>query len=150
MARSPAATLGISVAIYGAANLFRWDLPNLVDPTLADQWYFNPFTWQLVFVSGCWIASATRRRLPVIAAPPAWLVALCWAYALAALVAVDAWKLWPPPFGDNPNGITPFITILGNEPKSFVSPWRLFNVLAWTYLVLTSSALTGIARWRVL
>ena len=150
MARNAAATVAASFLIYAGANLFHWNLPNVVDPADAAHWYFDPFTWQFVFVLGCWLASATRRRLRVLTAPPRWLMAAAWIYALGAFVAVDAWQLWPKPFGLDINGLAPAITVLGNEPKTYVSPWRLLNILAWTYLVLTSPAMTTVARWRIL
>ena len=34
--------------------------------------------------------------------------------------------------------------------KSYVSPWRLADVLAEVYIVLTSARMAGVARWRVL
>ena len=149
MARSATATVAASFLIYAGANLFQWNLPNVVDRADVAHWYFDPFTWQLVFVLGCWLATATRRRWRVIAAPPRWLIAACWVYALGAFVAVDAWKLWPTPFGIDLNGLSPAITVLGNEPKTYVSPWRLLNVLSWTYLVLTSPAAMAVSRWRL-
>ena len=149
-ARSPAGTVAASFLLYAATNLFGWNLPNVVNRAEAAHWYFDPFTWQFVFVLGCWLAGATRRRLPIITSPPPWLLGLCWLYALGVFVAIDAWRLWPLPFGLDVNGLAPAITVLGNEPKTFVSPWRLFNVLAWTYLALTSPGMIGVARWQVL
>ena len=150
MQRSASATVGASVLIYAAANVFRWNLPNVVDLADAAHWYFDPFTWQLVFVLGCWLAATTRRRLPIITSPPPLLVAACWTYALLAFLALDAWKLWPSPFGPDFSATSPTLSIFGNEPKTFVSPWRLMNVLAWTYLVLTSRRMIGLAEARVL
>jgi len=150
MMRSIPATIAGSVLLYGLANVLHWNLPNIVDPTDAAHWYFDPFTWQLIFVLGCWLAIVARNRHPVIANPPPLLVAACWAYLVFAFVALDAWKLWPAPFGSDFPGMGPPFAIFGNEPKTFVTPWRLINVLAITYLALTSSGLGTVARSRLL
>ena len=41
-----------SVLLYLAARHFQWNLPSYP----AGVWYFNPFTWQLVFFLGGWLA----------------------------------------------------------------------------------------------
>ncbi|MCW6507142.1 OpgC family protein [Lichenifustis flavocetrariae] len=146
LAKSVAGTMAISVALHAAANLFHWDLPSFVDPTAVTIWYFNPFTWQLVFVCGAAFAVCARRDAALIVAPPKALRLLCWAYLAFAFWALDPWKLWPQPFGaDFPSTRFPF-ALLGNEPKSFVTPWRLLHVLALTYLALTSPGLSTLSR----
>ena len=149
MARSVAGTLVASFALYAAANLGHWDLPNLVDPATTAQWYFNPFTWQAVFVLGVAFAVWSRDgAAPMVRRPPA-LTALCWTYLLVAFAALDAWRLWPAPFGTGfPGTAFPF-ALFGNEPKSFVTPWRLLHVAALIYLALTSPVLTSVARSRI-
>ena len=148
--RSILATLGLSLALHGAANLFHWDLPSLVDPAAPAVWYFNPFTWQLVFVCGAVFAVLVGRQAPLMMRPPRPLLAACWIYLLVAFVAVDAWKLWPLPFGpDFPSTRAPF-AIFGNEPKSFVTPWRLMHVLALAAVALTSTCFLAVSRARLL
>ncbi len=41
-----------SLLLYLAARYFQWNLPSYP----GGVWYFNPFTWQLVFVLGGWLA----------------------------------------------------------------------------------------------
>lgn len=41
-----------SMLLYLAARYFQWNLPSYP----AGVWYFNPFTWQLIFVFGGWLA----------------------------------------------------------------------------------------------
>ena len=41
-----------SVALYFGARQFGWNLPSYP----SGVWYFNPFTWQLLFVLGAWLA----------------------------------------------------------------------------------------------
>ena len=147
MARSVAATLATSWLLWGAANFGHWNLPNVVDPDDAAHWYFDPFTWQLLFVIGCALALAARRRSRLMVAPPRALLALCWLYVIGAFLVLDAWKLWPPPLPGDFYGTSPVLSVFGNEPKTYVSPWRLLNVLAAIYIVLTSARMTAVARW---
>ena len=150
LARSIAGTLAGSALLYGLANLFHLNLPNLVDPADAAHWYFDPFAWQALFVIGCALAIAARRGSRLVAAPPRALLALCWVYAGGCLLVLDAWKLWPPPLPGDFYATSPLIGILGNEPKTYVSPWRLADVLAQVYIVLTSPAMAAVARSRAL
>ena len=150
LARSGSATLAVSVLIYGLANAFHWNLPNLVDPADAAHWYFDPFAWQLLFVLGCALAIATRQQAPLVVKPPRLLLALCWTYAIGCFLVLDAWKLWPPPLPGDFYATSPLLGIFGNEPKSYVSPWRLADVLAQVYIVLTSPGMASAARCRVL
>ena len=49
--RAPTLALALSVALYTASWNLGWNLPSY--PT--GVWYFNPFTWQLIFVFGAWL-----------------------------------------------------------------------------------------------
>ena len=147
MARSLRGTLAASFALWGAANLGRWNLPNIVDPADAAHWYFDPLAWQLLFVLGCALAIAARRRIGLMTEPPRVLLASCWLYAVGAFLVLDAWKLWPAPLPGDFYGTSPVLSVFGNEPKTFVSPWRLANVFAVIYLVLTSARAARVARW---
>ena len=46
-------TLLASVMLYLAARQFGWNLPSFPE---GNVWYFNPFAWQLLYVSGAWLA----------------------------------------------------------------------------------------------
>ena len=150
MTRSVVATLGLSVAVYGGANVFHWNLRNIVDPADKAHWYFDPFTWQLLFVLGCALAIASRDRASWMVRPPVALLVGCWLYVVGAFLVLDAWKLWPQPLPGDFYGTSPLLGMLGNEPKTYVSPWRLANVLALAYIVLTSPAATRMARHAAL
>jgi len=50
--RSRNITLLASIVLYVAARQFGWNLPSYP----AGGWYFNPFTWQLLYVTGAWFA----------------------------------------------------------------------------------------------
>ncbi|WP_237480310.1 OpgC family protein [Lichenibacterium dinghuense] len=146
LARSVPGTLAASALLWGLANLFRWNLPNVVDRADAAHWYFDPFTWQLLFVLGSALAIAVRRGFRLMRAPPPALLLLCWAYALGCLLVLDAWHLWPQPLPGDFYATSPIIGILGNEPKTYVSPWRLADVLAQVYIVLTAPRMLAVAR----
>jgi hypothetical protein len=62
MLRKPDLTLVASIALYFAARAFGWNLPAFP----SGYWYFNPFTWQLLFMFGAWFAlggAMDSRRL---------------------------------------------------------------------------------------
>jgi hypothetical protein len=48
-----------SVLLYFAARQLDWNLPSYP----SGVWYFNPFAWQLLFVSGAWLALGGADRL---------------------------------------------------------------------------------------
>lgn len=150
MTRSVRATVAVSLGLWAAANIYHLNLPSFMEEETATPWYFNPFTWQVVFVLGAACAVWKRRETPALARPPKPLLFMCWAYLVFAFLCVDAWKLWPAPFGPAFPGLDAPFAILGNEPKSFVTPWRLLHILAFATVALTSPRLAGVARSRLL
>jgi hypothetical protein len=52
MLRKPDLTMLGSLALYFAARQFGWNLSAYP----SGEWYFNPYTWQLLFVFGAWFA----------------------------------------------------------------------------------------------
>jgi hypothetical protein len=58
MLRKPDLTLLASIIIYVASRHFDWNLPSYP----GGHWYFNPFTWQLLFVFGAWCALGGAQR----------------------------------------------------------------------------------------
>jgi hypothetical protein len=59
MARNPNVALLGSVLLYVAARAFGWNVSGYP----SGSWYFNPFTWQLLFVIGAWCAVVDREAL---------------------------------------------------------------------------------------
>jgi hypothetical protein len=57
--RRPAVAMLGSIALYGAARQFDWNLPSFPD----GNWYFNPFCWQLLFVSAAWLALGGAKQI---------------------------------------------------------------------------------------
>ena len=60
MLRRPDVTIAGSLVLYFAARQFEWNLPAYP----SGAWYFNPFTWQFLFMLGAWCAlgGASRPR----------------------------------------------------------------------------------------
>lgn len=86
--KRPWSALGLSLALYVAARLFGWNLPNYPGD---GGWFFNPFTWQLLFVMG----TVAYRRPDVIAAALGqwrWLAPLAGLYLVFALAVALTWS----------------------------------------------------------
>lgn len=77
-----------SVSLYLAARQFGWNLHSYP----AGVWYFNPFTWQLIFVLGAWLALGGGRTLHFLIQSRLILV-LGLSYLLFALVVTLAGRL---------------------------------------------------------
>jgi hypothetical protein len=129
--------LGGAVAVWLGANLdHRLTLPNWLD---ANGWYFNPFTWQLLFVIGAVLAVVMTRTggsLPY----RHWLAALCGGYLCFAFFQTFEWTEW------HLTDLRP----LEMEPpdKSRLSPLRMLDILALFYLLFSAPALRRLARHR--
>lgn len=130
--RRPAEVLGASVLLWFFAGVFRWNLPNFPIP---GGWFFNPLTWQLIFVTGLLTGMGIRegRRLVPVRR---WLQGLCGAYLLLSCVV-----LWVPAVG------TAFGHVLWQAAdaglpwifttfdKTFVTAPRLLHILALAYFL---------------
>jgi hypothetical protein len=136
---SPPATLAVSVAVYAGANVWHVNLPNVMQPGSATHWFFNPIAWQLIFVVGAYIAYWNQGLRPLRAWRP--LTILCWSYIIFGVIAVAPWNMWPRTLAD----AVP-LSLFGNDPKAYLSPWRIAQALALIYLALTSVGLRRVAE----
>lgn len=59
MLRRPDATIAGSLVLYFAARQFSWNLSAYP----SGGWYFNPFTWQFLFLFGAWCALGGALRV---------------------------------------------------------------------------------------
>ena len=141
MRRNIALTLATSAALW--ALVFAnpgIDLPNTIDPD-GKGWYFDPFSWQFLFAIGMALAVALRnsggmlqRRWPLT------LVAV--AFLFVAFLQAGSWKDW---------GLPDFrLFDLAAPDKSHLSPVRILDILALSYLVLSSSAMMRLAKHRLM
>ncbi|MBM7482663.1 hypothetical protein ACVWWI_004024 [Bradyrhizobium sp. USDA 3686] len=59
LARKPSLTIALSMCLYLASRHFGWNLPGVH----AEVWFFNPFTWQLLFFLGAWVGFGAARPI---------------------------------------------------------------------------------------
>ncbi len=86
--RHPRTTLIVSTLIYAATHFFGWAIPAYPVGTL----YFNPLTWQLLYVIGVWWG-ATQPGLPAGFNRSA-LTVLATAFLILSLVIALTSKIW--------------------------------------------------------
>lgn len=118
--------LAVSVTLWFAAGVFRLDIPNYPMP---GGWFFNPLSWQLLFVIGFILGQRQREQVPMPFSPL--LYGLCVAYLLLAY--------WWVPFDwlIHFSGIS-FASPLWSFDKGYVAWPRLLHVLALAYVVMMS------------
>jgi hypothetical protein len=123
--RRPRLLLGLSVALYLAAR--QWDLN--FPAWHASGWYFDPFTWQLLFVIGALLAHAPLRQPH----PRRLFDALAVVMLLAGLAL--HWIVWPHPglVGWLP---IPYAHALLWMDKTSLDPPRVFSILALVWAVV--------------
>jgi hypothetical protein len=124
--RRPWLMLGLSVAVWALANVFEVNLPSQQNPK---GWVFNPFAWQLLVTIGALAAHVGRRGGIPLSRPLLWGAI---AYVVFAFVMVAPWTQIA---GLQHARIIP-LELLGPMSKSYLSPWRLLNVVALGYLVM--------------
>jgi hypothetical protein len=130
----PAVAIPVSVLLWLVANLDHdFNLTNWLD---GQGWFFNPFAWQLLFTLGVLGAMALRANggeLP----RRRWLRVAAWAYLIGAAVLAAPWAGL---------GITDMrLFALAASDKTNLAPERLLDILAITYLALSSPALRRVA-----
>jgi len=116
-----------SIALYLAARHFHLNLPSYP----SGEWFFNPFTWQLLFVLGAWLAAGGARTIrPLVDAPLATVASILFLlFALAATLS-----------DRHPDLQSPFLIALF-EPftpndKTNLAPYRVIHLLALALLVV--------------
>jgi hypothetical protein len=130
--RWPLAVLGLSIAVWLAAGIMRWNFPNYPQQ---GGWFLNPLSWQLLFVVGVLTGVAHkegRRFVPV----RRWLVWLAGGFLLLSLV----WMRWPD-FAVVGRGLlasaheagVPWVVTSFN--KSYLAGPRLLHILALAYFL---------------
>jgi hypothetical protein len=127
MLRRPNLVMLASVALYFAARYFGWNL----NAFPSGQWYFNPFTWQLLFMFGAWFAlggaNSSRRLIN-----SSFTLYFGLAYLVFALVMTMAGRF--PAFGDLfPNWL---YDAFNPNDKTFLAPYRVLHFLVITFLVV--------------
>lgn len=132
--RNMAATLAVSGALWLAAGLFHVAPPNY---PLEGVWFLNPLSWQFLFVIG--IAGMMHvGRGGLLPQHRAWTHA-----AIAYLVG--AFALIHSPFWGTPSWFG-LPEVLGGFNKTYLSLFRLLDVLALAYLVARWPVVSNLAR----
>ncbi len=133
------AVVGVSMAVYLMAPKLGWNLANFSDGV----WYFNPVTWQFLFVLGGAAAiHGQRPRAPQtrpLLRQPLFLAAAV--YSLLAGLITVSWR-WP----EIHDALMPaaISELLYPISKTDLSPPRLLHFLALAYV--TAKLLPG-SRW---
>jgi hypothetical protein len=128
MLRRPNLTVAGSVALYLAARKFDLNLSSFPD----GRWYFNPFSWQLMFVLGAWFGLMGAKQMRTIRSLQeiSILRIATWAYLLFALVVTAAGKF--PQLAEFVPG--PVLdTFLPND-KENLAPYRVLHLLGMAFL----------------
>ena len=134
--RSPWLVVGVSFGLWFAAGLFRLNLPNFPNP---GGWFFNPFSWQFIFVVGLMTGMALRRGERFVPKSPV----LFWICA-GWLVLVLAWMKIPV-LGETLNHGMAWLGSKGApfhivaHDKTFLSLPRLLHILALAYVLSSLS-----------
>jgi hypothetical protein len=139
MTVSPLGALLASCGLWICVNLEpSINLPNWLD---GQNWFFDPFAWQFLFVIGAYGALILRRYGGNLPGKPS-LRAAAWAYLGFALVVMAPWQAW---------GWSDFRPLPPWLPdKTTLAPLRLLDVMALAFLVFSSARARRIAGWPAL
>jgi hypothetical protein len=123
----PDAVMLASLALYVAARHYLWDLISY--PT--GVWYFDPFTWQLLFMLGAWLALGGAIRLKAIA-HARWslslsIVFLVFAFAMALSEPIPALRTLFPEW---------LRAMFIPNDKTYLAPYRVAHLAALIVLVV--------------
>jgi len=129
MMRRPNLTMVGSIVLYLAARQFDWNLSSFPE----GRWYFNPFSWQLLFVLGTWFALMGRRQMRAIRSLQeiSTLRIAALVYLLFALVITMAGKF--PQLGGDLIPASVLDLFLPND-KENLAPYRVLHFLAMAFL----------------
>lgn len=146
MPRNPWQALVLSVGLWAVANVLTMNLPSAQNP---NGWVFNPFAWQLLVTIGALTAHFCRQGPIPVSRPLMWIAI---GYVIFAFLVAAPWTQIPGL--ENARVLAP--DLLGHVDKTYLSPWRLANVVALGYLAiillspqshwLTRTWATGIGR----
>jgi len=132
---SRGAMLAGAVLMWIVAYIWAIDVPAF---PLPGGWFFNPFSWQLIFAVGLY-CGLNRRETGVAVPYRPWLYALALAYALLAFLTIrfGLWWIW---------GQSPLPVLITGFDKTYVSLTRLLHVMAICYLFANAAATSPFAN----
>ena len=122
----PNATFAASALLYALVQFYGWNLPQWP----RNEWYFNPFAWQVLVVFGAWWVTGGRNRLRRLVTSRA-IVGLAVAYLVFGLVIALSWSAKPLETAIPPS----LASLIYPIDKSDLDPLRLLHFLAIAVLV---------------
>lgn len=126
MQRWPNLTLAASAAVYVLARHFGWNYPAYP----SGAWYFNPFAWQLLFMTGTWAALGGRALANMLARSRIVLTSSI-AFVLFALFLTLAVRF--DIAGFIPAGL---LDLFVPNDKTNLAPYRVLHFLALSVIVV--------------
>ncbi|WP_332689648.1 OpgC family protein [Devosia sp.] len=130
--RKPWLMLALSIALWAAAGQFRFNLPNFPN---SGGWFFNPFSWQILFVLGLLSGAAMKVGQRFIPYRPA-----IFAIAAAFLVLALFWARIPQ-LGEAGRAVLAGLADMGTPfyitafDKTYLALPRLLHALALFYVL---------------
>jgi hypothetical protein len=123
--RWPPVLAALSLTVYAVARIFSLNLPSWT----GGGWFFNPFTWQLLFMMGAILSFApgeTPKRTKALD-----MISV----AVVIFGLVMQWGVWQYPWltAHLPGRLT---RMLMSVDKEGLHPFRLISILALTWLVV--------------
>jgi hypothetical protein len=124
--KSPNVTLGASLSLYLSVQVYGWNLPQWP----INDWYFNPFAWQVLVVLGAWWVMGGGEKLWSLLMSR---IVTCSAavFLLFSLVVTLSWHIPPLEFVISPL----LVKLIYPIDKSDLNPLRLLHFLAIAVLV---------------
>lgn len=141
--RWPIPTLLVSVALWVVAGQFRLNLPNYPN---SGGWFFNPLSWQLIFVVGL-LAGMNMKRGALFVPRSRVLVAIAALFVVLVLLWVKVTEI-----GDIGRSALGALSELGAPfyitwfDKTFLAFPRLLHALALAYLLASLPAMRWLAE----
>ena len=110
------------------------DLPNWLD---SNGWYFDPFAWQFLFTIGAVLADSLAKTGGILPRRR-WALGVCAGYLVFAFFQAAPWHSWSLPDLS--------LIDMAFPDKSRLNPFRVANVLALFYVLMTSTRVTTLTR----
>lgn len=144
--RKPMWLLVGSIVVWALAGQFRLNFPNYPN---SGGWFFNPLSWQLLFVLGLLCGMAMKRGQRFVPANP-WLFLASAAFLVLVLLWVKI-----PDFGAAGREVLGFLSRMGLPfyitwfDKSYLALPRLLHALALFYVIASLPVMQRLAasRW---
>lgn len=136
----PRLTVSLSVAIWAAAAAApALNLPNWLEP---QGWYFDPLSWQLIFMLGAVLAMLLARGGGVLPARP-WLTAISVAYLVVLAfqsIPFEAYGVSARVADLLRPSHLPGLGWLKTPDKTHLGTLRILNAAAWVQIIFRAGA----------